>query len=81
MQDKTRLELDIEQLEKFRTPLAVKIVILLLLLCLCAVGAYTFSLKQELFLKEQEIVLMKEKIEVLGRVKQFEDKLTDSGQM
>ena len=66
MQDKTRLELDIEQLEKFRTPLAVKIVILLLLLCLCAVGAYTFSLKQELFLKEQEIVLMKEKIEVLG---------------
>lgn len=69
MPDKTRLELDIEHLEKFRTPAAVKIVIFLLLLCLCAVGAYTFSLKQELFVKEHEILLMKEKIELLGRIK------------
>ena len=74
MPDKTRLELDIEHLEKLRTPAKAKVVIFLLLLCLCAVGAYTFSLKQELFLKEQEIVLMKEKIELLGRVKQLEDK-------
>ena len=76
MPDKTRLELDIEHLEKLRTPAAVKIVIFLLLLCLCAAGAYTFSLKQELFVKEQEIVLMKEKIELLNRVKQLEDKQT-----
>jgi hypothetical protein len=76
MTDKTRLELDIEQLEKLRTPVMVKIVIFFLLLCLCAVGAYTFSLKQELSAKEQEIVLMKEKIELLGRIKQLEDKHT-----
>ena len=63
MPDKTRLELDIEQLEKFRTPATVKIMVFLLLLCLCAVGAYTLSLKQELFIKEQELILMKEKIE------------------
>ena len=81
MPDKTRLELDIEHLEKLRTPATFKIVILLLLLCLCAVGAYTFSLKQELFLKEQEIVLIKEKMQLLGKVKQFEDKHTDPGQM
>ena len=78
MPDKTRLELEIEQLEKFRTPAMVKIVVLLLLLCLCAVGAYTFSLKQELFLKEQEIVLRKEKLELRGRVKQLEEKHTGS---
>ena len=74
MPDKTRLELEIEQLEKFRPPAKVKIVIFLLLLCLCAVGAYTLSLKQKLFLKEQEIVLMKEEIELLGRVKQIKEK-------
>lgn len=74
MPDKTRLELDIEHLEKSRTPAVVKIVIFLLLLCLCAVGAYTFSLKQELFVKEQEIVLMNEKIELLGRLKQLKEK-------
>jgi hypothetical protein len=70
MANKTRLELDIEQLEKIHTPVTIKIVIFLLLLCLCAFGAYTFSLKQDLSLKEREIVLMQEKIE------QLEDKHT-----
>jgi len=76
MPDKTRLELELETLEKVRTPAAVKIVILLLLFCLCAFGAYTFSLKQELSVKEQEIVKMKEKIALMGRIKQLEDKQT-----
>lgn len=78
MPNKTRLELDIEHLEKFKTPAVVKIVVFLLLLCLCIVSAYTFNLKQDLFAKEQEIVLMKEKIELLGKIKQLKDKHTAS---
>lgn len=74
MPDKTRLEMDIENIEKVRTPAAVKIVIILLLLCLCAVGAYTFSLRQELSAKEQEIAKMKEKIEMMGRMQELDSR-------
>jgi len=74
MPDKTRLELDIEGIEKVRTPASVKIVVFLLLAGLLIVCAYAFSLKQELSAKEQEIVKMKEKIELLGRINKLEHK-------
>lgn len=63
MTGKTRLEMEIENIEKVRTPAAVRILILLLLLSLLALGVYTFTLKQDLSVKEQEIVKMKEQLE------------------
>jgi Tfp pilus assembly protein PilO len=79
MPEKTRLELDIDNLEKFRIPLSVRIVFALLILCLCALGVYIFSLHQALSLKEQEAVMMKEQIELMERVRELEDKQKSSG--
>jgi hypothetical protein len=77
MADKTRLELDLEQRERHRTPVSIKIFIVLLMIGLCAVGFYAFHLKQELLKKEQEAILLqeyfqKEQVELLGQIKELE---------
>ncbi|NOZ69913.1 MAG: hypothetical protein GXP46_11900 [Deferribacteres bacterium] len=59
MPDKTRLELDIEHCERFRTPPGVKILIVFLVIAVFALGVYTFKLRQELAKKQQEIILLK----------------------
>ncbi len=81
MSDKTRLELDIEHHERYRAPINVKIFMILLFATLCFVGVYAFHLKQELSRKEQELVLMKdnfqkERVELLGKIKQLEAETT-----
>ncbi len=77
MADKTRLELELEQSERHRTPAAIKIFIFLLIIGLCAVGFYAFHLKQEVLRYEEEAVLLmesfqKEKVELLGEIKQLD---------
>ncbi len=77
MADKTRLELDLEQRERHRTPAGIKIFVVLLIIGLCAVGFYAFNLKQELLIKEQEAILLyesfqKQKVELLGEIKKLE---------
>ncbi len=79
MSDKTRLELDIEQQERYRTPVGVKILIAVLIIALFAVGVYTLNIRQELSKKEREIIsfkenLRKEKVELLSRIKRLETK-------
>ncbi len=59
MPDKTRLELDIEHRERFRTPPGVKLLVILLVIAVLGLGVYTFKLRQELAKKEHEIVLLK----------------------
>jgi Tfp pilus assembly protein PilO len=80
MPDKTRLELDIEHRERIRTPASVKILILLLAISLCFSGIYSFQLRQKLAKIEQESVVMKEhfskeKVELLGQIRQLQAKL------
>jgi hypothetical protein len=77
MEDKTRLELEIEHQERYKIPISVKILTVLLLIALCAAGVYIYNLKQNLLKKEQELTLMKddfqkEKVELLSRIKQLE---------
>ncbi len=59
MPDKTRLELDIEHCERFRTPPGVRALIILLVIAVFALGVYAFKLRQELADKQQEIILLK----------------------
>ena len=77
MADKTQLELAIEERERHKTPVSVKILVALLIIGLGAAGIYTFDLKQELLKKEEEIILshekfQQEKIELLSRIKKLE---------
>ncbi len=62
MPDKTRLELDIEHLERFRTSPGVKILIVVLIIAIFVIGVYSFKIRQELTKKEQEIILLKENL-------------------
>ena len=77
MADKTRLELELEQRERHRTPAGIRIFVVILIVGLCAVGFYAFHLKQELLKKEQEAILLheyfqKEQVELLGQIKKLE---------
>lgn len=76
MSDKTQLERDIERRELVKKPLSVLILIAFLSVSLGALGVYTFKLKQELSIKEQEIVLIKsnfdkEKAELLNKIRRL----------
>ncbi len=77
MADKTPLELAIEEHERHKTPLSIKLLIAILAAGLCVVGVYTFNIKQELLKSEQEKVLLqenynREKVEFLSRIKKLE---------
>lgn len=77
MEDKTRLELDIQERESHRTPAAVKALVALLIIGLCAMGIFTFNMRKELLEKEGEIMLLQEsfrqeKVELLSRIKMLE---------
>lgn len=76
MSEKTRLEIDIERREMVKKPLGVLILVAFLSISLGALGVYTLKLKQELSIKEQEIVLKgqnykKEKTELLKKIKEL----------
>ncbi len=78
MNDKTRLELDIEHKERLKTPVSIKILIALLLTGLCVIGMYAAILKQDILKKEQAIILMqenvqKEKAQLSNRIKQMKE--------
>ncbi len=77
MTDKTPLELAIEERERHKTPVSVKILIAILAAGLCVIGVYTFEMKQELLRSEQEKILLqenynREKVELLSRIKKLE---------
>ncbi len=79
MEDKTPLELAIEERERHKTPLSIKILIAILAAGLCVVGVYTFNIKQELIRNEQEKILLqenynREKVEFISRIKKLENK-------
>lgn len=83
MTDKTRLELDLEHQERYKTPLGVRILIVLLIMGLCAAGAYIFRLHQALSQKEQEIVALRnnfqnEKTALLGKIRRLETEQSSS---
>ncbi|MCK5504704.1 MAG: hypothetical protein KAJ10_06055 [Thermodesulfovibrionia bacterium] len=78
MNDKTRLELDIEHKERLKTPVSIKILIVLLIAGLCVIGMYAAILKQDILKKEQEMILMqenvrKEKAQLSNRIKQMKE--------
>ena len=78
MNDKTRLELDIEHKEKLKTPVSIKILIALLIAGLCVIGMYAAVLKQDILKKEQAMILMqenvqKEKAQLSNRIKQMKE--------
>lgn len=77
MSDKSQLEREIERRELVRKPLSVLVLIAFLSIGLGALGVYTFKLKQELSIKEQEIVLIKnnfdkEKVDLLNKIRRLE---------
>ncbi len=77
MADKTPLELAIEERERHKTPISIKILIAILAAGLCVIGVYTFNIKQELIRSEQARILLqenfnREKVEFLGRIKKLE---------
>ena len=77
MVDKTQLELAIEERERHKTPVSIKILIAILAAGLCVIGVYTFNIKQELLKSEQEKILLlenykKEKVELISRIKKLE---------
>lgn len=77
MSDKSQLERDIERRELVKKPLGILVLIAFLSVSLGALGVYTFKLKQELSIKEQEIVLIKnnfdkEKANLLNKIRRLE---------
>lgn len=77
MSDKTSLERDIERNERFRVPFRMYILVVLLLISVGAAGVYSLNLQKVLMGKDKEIVLIKEKfrkekVELLGKIKQLE---------
>ncbi|MEN8265169.1 MAG: hypothetical protein ABFR82_17115 [Nitrospirota bacterium] len=77
MEDKTQLELAIEEGERHKTPVSIKILIAILAAGLCVIGVYTFNIKQELLKSEQERTLLqenynREKVGFLSRIKKLE---------
>ncbi len=78
--NKSQLEREIERRELTKKPVSVLILIAFLSICLGALGVYSFKLKQELSIKENEIVLIKrnfndEKFDLLNTIKKFESEL------
>lgn len=78
--NKSQLEREIERRELTKKPVSVLILIAFLSICLGALGVYSFKLKQELSIKENEIVLIKrnfndEKSDLLNTIKKFESVL------
>lgn len=78
--NKSQLEREIERRELTKKPVSVLILIAFLSICLGALGVYSFKLKQELSIKENEIVLIKrnfndEKSDLLNTIKKFESEL------
>ncbi len=78
--NKSQLEREIERRELTKKPVSVLILIAFLSICLGALGVYTFKLKQELSIKENEIVLIKrnfndEKSDLLNTIKKLESEL------
>jgi hypothetical protein len=59
MSEKSPLEKDIERHEFLKVPLSVLVLIAFLSICLGGLGVYSYKLKQELTMKEQEIVRLK----------------------
>lgn len=72
MIDKTPLERDLECYELSGTPVTLKVFIILLIIGLCSLGYYTFTLKQQLSKKEQELELMKKEFQT-EKLKLMED--------
>lgn len=78
--NKSQLEREIERRELTKKPVSVLILIAFLSICLGAFGVYTFKLKQEFSIKENEIVLIKrnfndEKSDLLNTIKKLESEL------
>lgn len=59
MSEKTQLEREIERRELVKKPPGLLVLVAFLCVCIGALGVYTFKLKQELSIKEQEITLIK----------------------
>ena len=77
MADKTQLELAIEERERYRTPVSIKILIVLLMAGLCVMGVYMLDMKQKLMESEQEKAVLqenynRENVELLSRIKMLE---------
>jgi hypothetical protein len=60
MNDKTKLEVDIER-EEAKRPYSLSVLIVILVVTIGILGVYTFNLRKELSDKEQELTLMKQK--------------------
>jgi len=77
MADKTRLELDLEHRERYRTSLGIKGLIVVLIVALAGAGMYAYTLKKELMTRDAEMALVKEnfqkeKVELLSKFKRFQ---------
>ncbi len=68
--DKTRLELDIEQHERFKTPPVVKIILIILIIALFALGKHAVDLNKEL--TETKERFKDEKSELEKKIKMLE---------
>ncbi len=60
MHDRTRLEQEVEQEERSRTPASVISIVIVLIFSLCFLGVYAFKLKQDLRRIEHESAILKD---------------------
>ena len=59
MDDKTRLELDLEQLERYKTPPGIKALIVILIIIILFLGFHSLTLKRLVQEKDARIVVIK----------------------
>jgi len=75
MIDKTKLELDIERHEMYRTPFCISLLVIILTMALITSGIYIYKLRREIEERDLKISLMKEdfkkeKAELLKRIRE-----------